>query len=78
MPIAADRYIEASAMGKFYSVLAKDALVTDITYFAGLNVIERRTTIRFIGKQGRASPGLGSNSPRGCEPATPNPGRLAR
>jgi hypothetical protein len=56
----ADRYIDESAMGKFYSLLAKDALVTDITHFdnkaPGSNVIERRTTIRLIGKQGERFP----------------------
>ena len=54
---APDRYTEGSAMGKFFSLLAKDALVTNITHFdnkaPGSNVIEKRTTVRFIGEQGK-------------------------
>jgi hypothetical protein len=58
LPIAApDRYIEESAMGKVYSLLAKDALVTDVTHFdkkaPGSKVTIKRTTIRGIDKQGK-------------------------
>src|SRR6516162_1609457 len=75
VPIA-DRYIDASAMGKFYSLLAKEALVTDITHFddkaPGSNVIVRRTTIRFIDKQGeRFAIFLRGNHEPPCAVASP-------